>query len=554
MVQMTEATVSPALDTLVKVTHKAMTRAARRRGTQLRRRWLVAAAASLVALAGIVGSVLGARAVSQSAVHAKRLSFQVASREIASTLGLAIQREEDLVIAARAYAVSGGGVSARGFDLWAQAVNAMERYPELENIGLVAYVPSSRLRAFEAAVRAHPVEPLGLGTASVAPKFELLPPGPRPFYCLAVAGLARSMRSYIPAGFDYCALSTPLLASRDTGQVSYAPFFVGSRRALAIETPLFRGTGVPAGIAERRQRFVGWLGELTTPDVVLQLALRSHPATRVVFSYRAARSRVSFAAGSAPAGSQSAMIVLGNGWTVQTSGEPLPGGLLAGGLVADGEAVALLAGGVLLSVITVALVLVLATGRVRALTLVEQKTRELSHMALHDPLTDLPNRGLVMDRAAVMLARVGRRPELSAGALYLDVDGFKEVNDTYGHGAGDELLLALARRLRAVVRPQDTVGRLGGDEFVVLVEAANGERTAEHIADRVIEALRDPVMVSGGTELCVSVSVGIAVGRYATTDAMLRDADLALYAAKAAGKNRRFLYEPAGDVHAGSLR
>jgi diguanylate cyclase (GGDEF)-like protein len=505
-------------------------------------------AASLVALAGIVGSLLGARAVSQSATHAKRLSFQVASREIASTLGLAIQREEDLVIAARAYAVSEGIVSSRGFDLWAQAVNAMARYPELENIGLVAYVPASGLRAFEAAVRAHPVEPLGLGTASVAPAFQLLPPGPRPYYCLAVAGLARSKQSYIPPGFDFCALSTPLLASRETGQVSYAPFFVGSRRALAIETPLFRGTGVPADVAERRQRFVGWLGELITPDVVLQLALRSHPGTRVVFSYHAARSRVSFTAGAAPAGSQSAMIALGNGWTVQTAGEPLPGAL-----VADGEAVALLAGGILLSLITVTLVLVLATARVRALALVEQKTRELSHMALHDPLTDLPNRGLVMDRAAIMLARVERRPELSAGALYLDIDGFKEVNDTHGHGAGDELLLALARRLRAVVRPQDTVGRLGGDEFVVLVEAPNGEGTAEHIAERLIDALREPVEISSGPELSVTVSVGIAVGRYATTDAMLRDADLALYAAKAAGKNRRFVYAPAGDVHAGSV-
>ena len=518
--------------------HKAKVRVARRPRSQPRRRWL--AVAALLALAGTLGSLLGARAVSHSAMHAKRLSFQVASREIASTLGLAIQREEDLVIAARAYAVSQGGVSARGFDLWAQAVNAIERYPELQNIGLVAFVPSSRLPAFEAAVRAHPVEPLGLGTASVAPPFQLLPPGPRPFYCFAVAGLARSMRSYIPPGFDYCALGSPLMASRDTGLVNYAPFSVGSRRALAIETPLFRGTGVPAAVAERHQRFVGWLGELITPDVILQLALRSHPATRVVFSYRAARMPVSFSAGTAPAGSQSATITLGNGWTVRTFGEPLPGGLLG-----DGEAVALFAGGILLSLITVALVAVLATGRVRALALVEQKTRELSHMALHDPLTDLPNRGLVMDRAAIMLARVERSPELTAGALYLDIDGFKEVNDTYGHGAGDELLLALARRLQAVVRPQDTVGRLGGDEFVVLVEARSGEGSAEQIAERLIEALRDPVSVSRGAELSVTVSVGIAVGRYATTDEMLRDADLALYAAKAAGKNRRVLYEAA---------
>jgi diguanylate cyclase (GGDEF)-like protein len=525
--------------------HKVPSHTSRTR-TILRRRWLTLLAAVVLALAGIAGSLLGARAVSDSAAHARRLSFQVSAREIASTLGLAIQREEDLVVAASAYVVSHPVVSPAGFDQWVQAVRALERHPELLNIGLVQLVPAQRLKQFESAIRAHPVEPLGLHTAKLAPRFELLPPGRRPFYCFAVAGIARSLQSYIPSGLDYCTVAGALVSSRETGLASYAPLALGSRRELAVQTPVYREAMVPAGVAERRRQFVGWLGELIAPDLLLARSLRAHPHTGVVFTYAAARSHVSFSAGNAPAGSQKETIALGNGWTVQAFGEPLPAGILG-----DSGAVALLVGGTLLSLLAVALVVVLATGRVRALALVEEKTRDLSHLALHDPLTGLPNRVLVLDRADVMLARVARDTELRAGALYVDVDGFKHVNDTHGHGAGDEVLCVVAQRLSAAVRPQDTVGRLGGDEFVVLVESPAGDGRAAELAERLIEALRDPFERTTGGELGVTVSVGVAVGRYSSTDALLRDADLALYAAKAAGKNRRVLYEPA-HVHAGS--
>ena len=107
-----------------------------------------------------------------------------------------------------------------------------------------------------------------------------------------------------------------------------------------------------------------------------------------------------------------------------------------------------------------------------------EKTRELSHQALHDTLTGLPNRALVLDRAEQMLARVARQPGMLAGALFVDVDGFKHVNDKLGHAAGDRLLKVVGERLQCAVRGQDTVGRLGGDEFVVLVESPLDEDAA----------------------------------------------------------------------------
>jgi diguanylate cyclase (GGDEF)-like protein len=187
---------------------------------------------------------------------------------------------------------------------------------------------------------------------------------------------------------------------------------------------------------------------------------------------------------------------------------------------------------------------VLATGRRRALTLVHEKTRELSHQALHDPLTGLPNRALVLDRAEQMLARTARQPGTVAGALYIDIDGFKHVNDNLGHAAGDRLLRIAGERLQEAVREQDTVGRLGGDEFVVLVEATPDQLTPDVLADRLTETLREPVELGDDGKLfSVTASIGVASGRYATPDDLLRDADLALYAAKAAGKDRYALFD-----------
>jgi diguanylate cyclase (GGDEF)-like protein len=179
------------------------------------------------------------------------------------------------------------------------------------------------------------------------------------------------------------------------------------------------------------------------------------------------------------------------------------------------------------------LVQVLARGRARALRMVEEKTGQLRHQALHDALTGLPNRALIMDRAEQMLAHA-RRNGTEASAMFMDLDGFKGVNDTFGHPVGDELLRTVAERIGGVLRETDTIGRLGGDEFVVLVEGG-----AAQIAERILEVLREPFDLLGtGSEISLTTSIGIATGDREAAKDLLRDADIALYEAKGAGRNR----------------
>ncbi len=169
---------------------------------------------------------------------------------------------------------------------------------------------------------------------------------------------------------------------------------------------------------------------------------------------------------------------------------------------------------------------------------------QIRHQALHDALTGLPNRALVLDRVDNMLARARRRGD-PATVLFIDLDGFKTVNDTLGHEAGDRLLQAVAARLTTAVRDGDTVGRLGGDEFVVLVEETAEDHGPEVVANRIMELMREPFELEDAPMLAVvTASIGIASGDRLTASELLRDADVALYRAKEAGKNRVVNFEP----------
>ena len=274
---------------------------------------------------------------------------------------------------------------------------------------------------------------------------------------------------------------------------SYAPFRDGAQTALGVETPVYRTGTVPATPAGRRAAFVGWLGELLTPTVVLAHALGGHPNMAVTFSYDSSFSHVSFTSGGAPARAQRTTIALHDGWSAQIAGAPV-----AGSVLDDRNALALLIGGTLLSVLFGMLVFVLGTGRRRALSLVNEKTRALVEQALHDPLTELPNRALVLDRAEQMLARAARERGLLPGALFVDIDGFKHVNDSSRARRRGQLAADHRRAPRQAVREQDTVGRLGGDEFVVLVESDAGEALVEQLAARLLESLREPIELDGG--------------------------------------------------------
>jgi diguanylate cyclase (GGDEF)-like protein len=167
---------------------------------------------------------------------------------------------------------------------------------------------------------------------------------------------------------------------------------------------------------------------------------------------------------------------------------------------------------------------------------------ELRHQAFHDALTGLANRALLHDRVERALA-ASPRVEGVVALCFCDLDGFKTINDSLGHGVGDEVLTAVAKRLTSIVRPGDTVARLGGDEFAVLMENVEHPDIAATIAQRIVSAVREPIELDG-RRIDLSASVGLAIaGPLMTTEQLLSEADSAMYAAKTAGKNCYEIFE-----------
>jgi diguanylate cyclase (GGDEF)-like protein len=201
-----------------------------------------------------------------------------------------------------------------------------------------------------------------------------------------------------------------------------------------------------------------------------------------------------------------------------------------------------------LSLLLAALIYVLATGRLRALSMVSQKAAELRHQTMHDALTGLPNRALTMDRFEQIIAR-NLRNGTYASVLYLDLDGFKNVNDALGHAVGDRLLQAVGARLTSSLRDMDTIGRMGGDEFVILIDGATLHSAPELVAERALEVIRQPFDLDGTTaSISITASVGIASGQHTSADDLLCEADMALYRAKAIGRNCVEAFHPEADA------
>ena len=190
-------------------------------------------------------------------------------------------------------------------------------------------------------------------------------------------------------------------------------------------------------------------------------------------------------------------------------------------------------------------------------TLIRETQRRVEHMAYYDGLTNLPNRALFADRLTQAIAQADRHGKMLAVA-YLDLDGFKPVNDAWGHAAGDQLLIEVARRLQSCVRAGDSVARLGGDEFVLLFGNANDVHEIELAIRRVLSSISLPIQISG-REAGITASVGVTIypSDGQDPDTLLRHADQAMYAAKQLGKNRFHLFDPESDrqlqEHQGSL-
>ncbi len=179
----------------------------------------------------------------------------------------------------------------------------------------------------------------------------------------------------------------------------------------------------------------------------------------------------------------------------------------------------------------------------RDVTANRQLERQLIHQAFHDPLTGLANRALFHDRVAQAIAGSARRHSELA-VLFIDLDSFKTVNDSLGHTAGDQLLIAVSERLRQCVRRGDSIARLGGDEFAVLIDGFDGADTASTIAQRMVEVMHEPFAIDH-RHVAATASIGIAYHHVGTSaEDLLRSADMAMYSAKADGKNCIAVFSP----------
>jgi diguanylate cyclase (GGDEF)-like protein len=528
--------------------------------------------AAWIALAvGLTGSIVGALEWQSYVRTQQHTEFTSASTTAALTLSSELQRDEDLVRTVRALVVSNPDATNTELQLLFNSLGP-QHYSGTIGLAYIERVPASGLAQYQALVAADPV----LGVPPKAP-LTLDPPGNRAAYCLgrliAISGpeLAKRVVGVTTAdisqllnpGYDYCDSSfAPLLnaaAERDVPTVSpltsdLAPTETTRRgRAAAIEhalstgspmvvsLPVYREGAVVSTVTERQGALLGWTASVFEAQALTQPVLQASPGMSIDLSYTnpTGRSLPVITAGP-PMGSdlfRSFHLQVEGAWTVRIGLTPNVGS-------ATIQGVGVFDGGLVATLLLFFLLASLARSRASALEVAEEKTLELRHRSLHDQLTGLPNRDLILDRADQMLTRA-RRDDLPLAALFIDLDGFNSVNDTFGHPVGDHLLKAIAGRLTSALRASDTVGRVGGDEFLVLAEGVSVSSGPDVIARHLLDVLAEPFHgPRDGAGLRVTASIGIAWGQRNSAEDLLRDADIALHEAKAAGKNRFVVFEP----------
>ncbi|HUY16983.1 MAG TPA: diguanylate cyclase, partial [Acidimicrobiales bacterium] len=485
-------------------------------------------AAVILFLLGTLGSVLGGNAVASSTVQRSTKAFQASSNQIASTLKLEIQHEQDLIRSTESFLMGNPRSTQAQFTQWSNDLHVLRQYPDLTGLGVIEYVTAAQLSAF---VRS--------ASLALGKPYTVTPAGSRPFYCLSLVGIKRPGALSLAAGVDLCdGPSKSLITSpRSSGQSLVVPYRYLGHETIALETPIYRGGVIPRTVAARERNFVEIIGLNLVPSVILRTALFGHPNFAVALRYDLLTPALVFRGGVAPAKARTTTVNLDDGWSVETFAARSPVGLFG-----NGSASLIFFGGIALSALLGVVIFLLGTGRARSLLLVSERTEQLQYQALHDSLTGLPNRALIVDRIEQLLER-NRRSGTSGAALYVDLDDFKNVNDSLGHEAGDQLLVLVAARMQSTLRGADTIGRMGGDEFVILIDGGAEEVGPDLVARRLLDVMRQPFDFNGvPSPLTVNTSIGIAVGDRRAGGELLRDADVALYQAKAAGKNQYVVF------------
>jgi len=494
--------------------------------------------------------------------------------DVKSILGTSLERDSDLLATVNAEVATHPQLTNAGLAAILSKLDLSQRYPGSFAFTYVENVSRAGLPSFEATAEKDP--PLDVKDASTPLRPSI---DGRSGYCftrlvaveLLGEGILKNVlmawiSPYVSFHFNFCASSFVTLfdASAKTGEsvaasvislIQPAPGLAAippTLHALLLKLPIFievspvyAGSAMPTTASSRARVLLGWTMAVFDAEGILSPVVTSEKGVSLVLAYAppggklAVLARVGYPqAGSTP---ETLRFLADPGWVMDASVSPR-----SSGPSPAVQGLAVLLGALALTALLFMLLIQLIRSRRSALELVERRTAELRHQALHDSLTGLPNRFLVNQRAQQLVARA-QTEGLPVAVFFIDLDDFKKVNDTFGHDAGDELLRSVAMRLTRCLRSTDTVGRLGGDEFVVLSQNSFSGGGLGVVAERLLAVLREPFLLGYTTRLTLttSASIGIATGMRSTPEELLRNADIAMYEAKAMGKNCHVLFEPA---------
>ncbi|HLM86513.1 MAG TPA: EAL domain-containing protein [Solirubrobacteraceae bacterium] len=499
----------------------------------------------LIIVVGCVGSAVLASERRTNLLRTDRQSFKTAAADLSSAVDSKLDAGLALTRTLRAIATLEPTAGDTRFVEWYDQLQRRGGAPAGVASALIQVVPATRLPAFLRAASSDPAFRTFSGGV-----FAIVPSGRRSVYCLTRASVGRTAAtSLYPPLLDYCAPVIPgygrspfnalIRTARDTGSTIVAP--IPGLSLVAVGEAVYRRGMALATVAERRAALTGVIGTSFGAGALIAPLLAGRRSLSLALYHRNIGGPLQLIAGAGVASrGYSERKDLGEGWIVQVAGS------VPSSASPDLQAMTILGSGLLVTVLVFMLFQVQTRSRQRAWGLVGEKTGELEHSAMHDPLTDLPNRHLVLDRAEQILARA-RRLDVPVTALFVDIDGFKQVNDRYGHQVGDEILRQVGARLKTTLRDNDTVGRIGGDEFVMLVDSVGLDAAPELVAQRILDVLRQPIELPEGDHapLCLTASIGIATARAASAEDLMQDADLALYKAKTVGKNGYVQFESA---------
>jgi diguanylate cyclase (GGDEF)-like protein len=538
-----------------------------RPGLARRRRWTGIALVAALCIIGLGGSFAATTAVERAQQrHAGQLMDQYAD-EVSRAVTAEADRYRDTLSDTAAAVGAQSNFTATDFTEITSRLNR-QRLPGAVGVAFAVSAGNTQITTVQAHWRA--LGASGLTLATVGSAHEHL-----------FSIFNRSLDSSTAvAGRDLSQIPEPadaLRLSRSTGQITASPTYIllkdraltGDRQQMSfvLAAPVYGGLGTPdAG------QFRGWMIMAMRGGDFIDETLRSQSRGAVAvtltdLSTGTPTTVVQPPAGTAqqagPLGRERLVTVGQRRWQLRL--QPTAALLVS----SDRRMPAVILGiTVLITLLVAATTGILAGARNRAMNKFDHATTvlrddirrreategqlrdresELRHLALHDPLTGLANRTLFHERVAHAIATHSRSTSTLA-VLYIDLDGFKQINDNHGHGAGDAVLAEVAVRLRDCVRTGDTVARFGGDEFAVLTEQVTTIDDATIVADRIIGALQQPIIVDGRAHH-ITASAGVALHeQHTSADTTIRAADKAMYTAKTGGKNHYTIADPTLDL------